>query len=146
MPVLFFAGWYTPELCSLNRDVIFVFGDNARRVGMGGQAVIRKEPNVYGIATKRIGDMHRDSFFREGNEADRKVVEQDLAGLRKLLEEGRTVIIPVKRGTDPLQITLGLERARLTEVAPSLYQLICDRIDDYAREFGSNIFQPKKAS
>lgn len=145
MSVLFFTGWYTPELCSLNREVIFVFGDNARRVGTGGQAIIRKEPNVYGIATKRIGDMHRDSFFRDGVEADRKVVEQDLEGLRRLLAEGKTVVVPVKRGTDPLQITLGLERARLPEVAPSLYKMICNRIDAYATEFGSNIFHPNGA-
>lgn len=142
MPILFYKGWYSPELCELNPDIIFVFGDNVRRIGMGGQAIIRKQRNVYGIATKRIGDMHRDSFFREGNEEDRKHVDQDLAGLRKLLEEGRTVVIPVERATD--RISLGLARARLPEVAPTLYQHICDTISKLADEFGSEAFVPSK--
>jgi hypothetical protein len=74
-------GWYTPDLMELNPDTVFVFGDNARRIGKGGQAIIRDYPNALGIATKRIGDMARGSFFEENNAEDRKVVEDDLAKL-----------------------------------------------------------------
>lgn len=135
MPVAYFRGWYTPELVQENPDVIFVFGDNARRRGMGGQAIIRGLPNIHGIATKRIGDMARGSFFEEGNEADRKVVEDDLAGLEALLKEGKRVIIPVSNQAE--KISLGLERAQLTVRAPSLYKLICDRIEAFVSEYGS---------
>jgi hypothetical protein len=134
MPLAFYSGWYSPELCRDFPDTIFVFGDNVRRYGMGGQAVIRSEPNIYGIATKRVGNMLPSSFFREGDENDRQRVEADLAGLRLLLEERKTCVVPIERASGA--ISLGLERAKLKEVAPSLYTLICDRIDKYADEFG----------
>lgn len=135
MPIGYFKGWYSPELMELNPEVTFVFGDNAKRIGRGGQAIIRGHPNVYGIATKRIGDMAHGSFFAEDNAEDLKVVEDDLAGLRKLLEEGRNVIIPVSRQTE--KISLGAERAQLRQRAPSLYKLICDTVGAFEVEFGS---------
>lgn len=128
-------GWYTPELLEKNPDTIFVFGDNAKRLGRGGQAIIRGAPNAYGIATKRVGDMARGSFFEKGNEADRKIVETDLAGLEELLKAGKQVIIPVSRQT--MTISLGLERAQLPERAPDLYKLICDTVDRFESEYGS---------
>jgi hypothetical protein len=135
MPVARFMGWYTPELMELNPDVVFVFGDNTRRIGKGGQAVIRDFPNTLGIATKRIGDMARGSFFEEGNADDLKAVEDDLAKLEAALKEGKKVVIPVSRQTET--ISLGLERAQLTQRAPSLYALICDTVDRFTREYGS---------
>lgn len=135
MPIARFMGWYSPELCELNPDTIFVFGDNAKRVGRGGQAIIRGAPNAYGIATKRIGDMARGSFFEKGNADDRKIVETDLAGLENLLKEGKKVVIPVSRQT--MTISLGLERAQLPQRAPDLYDLICDTVAKFEAEYGS---------
>lgn len=135
MPIAKFMGWYTPELLEKNPDTIFVFGDNSRRIGRGGQAIIRGAPNALGIVTKRVGDMARGSFFEENNAADRKAVEDDLAKLEAVLKEGKNVIIPVSRQTGT--ISLGLERAQLPQRAPSLYALICDTIDRFAEEFGS---------
>jgi hypothetical protein len=135
MPVARFMGWYTPELLQLNPDTIFVFGDNTKRVGRGGQAIIRGAPNALGIVTKRIGDMARGSFFEENSESDRKAVEADLAALELLLKDGKKVVIPVSRQT--MTISLGLERAQLPHRAPTLYKLICDTIDRFEVEYGS---------
>jgi hypothetical protein len=135
MPVARFMGWYTPELMELNPDVVFVFGDNTRRIGKGGQAIIRDFPNALGIATKRIGDMARGSFFQEGDANDRKAVEADLTKLEAALKEGKKVVIPVSRQT--MTISLGLERAQLPHRAPSLYALICDTVDRFTEEYGS---------
>jgi hypothetical protein len=135
MPVARFMGWYTPDLMELNPDTVFVFGDNARRVGKGGQAIIRDYPNALGIATKRIGDMARGSFFEENNAEDRKVIEDDLAKLEAVLKEGKKVVIPVSRQT--MTISLGLERAQLLHRAPGLYKLICDTIDQFESAYGS---------
>lgn len=45
-------------------DTIFVFGDNMKRVGMGGQArEMRGEPNAYGIPTKWSPGMSDSDFF-----------------------------------------------------------------------------------
>ena len=56
---------FTPELLRKHSDKIFVFGDNLTRTGKTGQAVIRDEPNAYGIVTKRKPSMSEDSFFSD---------------------------------------------------------------------------------
>ncbi len=44
--------WYSPALCRENPKKLFIFGDNLLGVGKGGQAIIRDEPNAYGISSK----------------------------------------------------------------------------------------------
>jgi len=46
---------YTPEILKANPDKVYLFGDNLEKVGRGpgaGQAIIRDEPNAYGIPKK----------------------------------------------------------------------------------------------
>jgi len=51
MPVIT-QKWIKREDLIANREVLYVFGDNERRVGLGGQAKeMRGEPNAIGIAT-----------------------------------------------------------------------------------------------
>ena len=58
-----------------NPNHVFVFGDNLKRMGMGGAAKLRDMPNTYGFITKKypgIKDEHfykldeyKDVFYRE---------------------------------------------------------------------------------
>jgi hypothetical protein len=43
---------------------IFVFGDNLKRIGYGGAAILRDEKNTYGFLTKRYPDNNDASFYR----------------------------------------------------------------------------------
>ena len=54
---------FTERLLRENPHKIFVFGDNMKRYGKRGQAVIRDEPNAYGVATKRYPSMDNWAFF-----------------------------------------------------------------------------------
>jgi hypothetical protein len=36
-----------------NGDFLFIFGDNDKKIGKKGQAIIRDEINAYGIPTKK---------------------------------------------------------------------------------------------
>lgn len=54
----------TKDFLDKNPDVIFVFGDNVRRVGYGGAAALRDHPQTYGFITKKNPDNMDDSFFR----------------------------------------------------------------------------------
>ena len=55
--------WYTIEDCKKHPNKLYVFGDNAWRIGNGGQAVIRGLPNAVGVITKhRPGTEDRDYF------------------------------------------------------------------------------------
>ncbi len=125
--VILFSGWYSPELCRSHPHKTFVFGDNMLRFGKGGQAIIRDEPNAYGVVTKRKPAMTNDSFFREGNEHDMDAVLADLSGLWDLLKIDGTVVVPI---TEQQQVSLGCERACLPEVAPSIYDTIVRHVDE----------------
>lgn len=131
--VILYSGWLTPELCQERDDLIFVFGDNLKRVGMGGQAIIRTQPNAQGVATKRLPSMAPSAFFSETNENDLDSVVDDLAEVWSALKEGLTVVIPVTAEGKP---SLGLERAELPQRAPSIYNTICMHVKEMCEIYG----------
>lgn len=55
---------YTIQLLNQNKHKIYVFGDNMKRYGKGGQAVIRDCPNSFGIPTKRYPSKQLGLFLR----------------------------------------------------------------------------------
>lgn len=131
--VILYSGWLTPELCQERDDLIFVFGDNTKRVGMGGQAIIRTQPNTLGVATKRLPSMAPSAFFSENNEYDLECVIDDLKYLWDALKDGLTIVIPVTLEGKP---SLGLERAELPQRAPSIYNTICMHIKEMCATYG----------
>lgn len=49
-----------------NPEVLYVFGDNMQRVGLGGQAAeMRGEINAAGVVTKMAPTMLEDAFFTD---------------------------------------------------------------------------------
>ena len=119
--VILYSGWYSEQVLRAHPDKTFVFGDNLLGFGKGGQAIIRSEPNAYGVPTKRKPSMDEGSFFSEGNDADMDAVLKTIGGLWEKLEAGETIVIPV---TWAGEVSLGLERAQLRERAPSIYRTI----------------------
>lgn len=134
MSIILYSGWLSQSLCEMHHDKLFVFGDNTRRFGMGGQAIIRTCDNAFGIPTKRKPAMTPGSFFTEGNEEDEDAVLTAIQWLWRYLREGKTIVIPVLSNGKP---SLGLERAELLERAPSLYALICQHVEEMVDAYGS---------
>ena len=83
---------YTPELLRASPEKIFVFGDNMKRYGKRGQAVIRSEPNAFGIATKRYPSMDNWAFFSDKDDEFDCVID-DLRGLY-ILSKRHTIVFP----------------------------------------------------
>ena len=54
----------TKQFLDENPNAIFIFGDNLRRVGYGGAAVLRDHTQTYGFITKRNPDNMDESFYR----------------------------------------------------------------------------------
>lgn len=75
----------TSEYLQAHPTEIFVFGDNTIRVGKGGAAILRDEPNTYGFITKKLPTADDAGFFKPWEYAEVYVKE-----LAKLIEELKT--------------------------------------------------------
>lgn len=119
MPLLFQKRIYRDDLRA-NPDVLYVFGDNEARVGMGGQAgEMRGEPNAVGVPTLAAPGQP----WRE-DDADRqcKVIDKNLAPVIKALTQGKTVVFPLDG--------IGTGIAELERRAPSTFAYLCRAVDD----------------
>lgn len=96
MPVIF-QKFINREDLQANKDILYVFGDNTKRVGMGGQAgAMRGEPNAVGVATKWTPTSGTNAFFNDEDFADVVlIIEEDLKPVIRALTHGEIVIIPL---------------------------------------------------
>lgn len=104
-----YLDWITRAMLRADPQARFVFGDNCKRVGLGGQArEMRGEPNAIGVATLYApGD-----FYRRGSIIALITVVEDLLRVAEAIEEGRTIYVP--------RDGLGTGLARLPEFAPGI--------------------------
>lgn len=92
MPLILQKMIFREDLKS-NPTVLYVFGDNEERWGLGGQAKeMRGEPNAVGIATLKAPGV----FWNEEEvERQKAVLDKDMKVLFLTLGEGGTVIFPI---------------------------------------------------
>jgi hypothetical protein len=96
MPVIYQKFIYRADL-QANPFVLYLFGDNLKRQGMGGQAKeMRGEPNAVGIATKKLPSQYDNSFFSDD---DFDLFEEnylaDMEMVYSHLDHKGTVIVPL---------------------------------------------------
>jgi hypothetical protein len=79
-----------------NPSVLFLYGDNQKRVGNGGQAAeMRGEPNAVGIRVKRAPSRDDGDYWSDRNlEANCSMIEEDLSRVRNHLRRGGVIVIP----------------------------------------------------
>lgn len=94
-PRIIYQKWIKRDDLRANPDLIYIFGDNANRIGLGGQAAaMRGEPNAIGIATLWApGDPFSD--FEIG--AVMRIIDQDISKveIRMDLFDLDTVVFPM---------------------------------------------------
>lgn len=129
MPVLFQKRIFREDLRA-NPGVIYVFGDNLKRVGMGGQAgEMRGEPNAVGVATKAAPGMSEADFFSDDNAAKTSMVWAiDFSPIVHALEKGKTVVFPLDG--------LGTGLSELPTRAPMLFKLLETMIKQLKEKHG----------
>lgn len=117
MPIQFQYRIYRQDLQN-NPDILYVFGDNLERIGLGGQAAeMRGEPNAIGVATKRSPTMLKDAFFYDETfEDNKRILKEEFSPIVDALEQGKTVVIPSDG--------LGTGLSRLPETAPQTARFI----------------------
>lgn len=79
-----------------NPNVLYLFGDNTKRVGMGGQAgAMRGEDNAVGVATKWAPGM-RDSDFYSDDDFDKicQIIDADMEIAFTHARNGGIIVVP----------------------------------------------------
>jgi hypothetical protein len=109
-----------------NPSLLYVFGDNLKRVGMGGQAAeMRGEKNAVGIPTKRSPHMDDDAFLYDYDYTE--WYTKSTADMLKLMNhhlKGGIVVYPADG--------IGTGLAKLNETSP----LIFNEIERFIKSFG----------
>lgn len=114
-----FRDWIVRQDLRKEPDKFFVFGDNVRRTGLGGQAKeMRGEPNAIGVATKWFPGRESHDYFSD-TKLCQDHVENDLFKIDTLLKAGKTIVVP--------RDGIGTGLSELPQRAP--------RLDAYIREF-----------
>jgi hypothetical protein len=108
----------TRETVRAEKDKIFLFGDNLRELGLGGQAKeMRGEENAVGIPTKKAPSNNPNSFFTDKEFAINKQAIDEAFGK---IPPGKIIVIP-KAG-------LGTGLARLEEKAPQTFAYLNEKL------------------
>ncbi|MEQ8308083.1 MAG: hypothetical protein RIA09_16230 [Hoeflea sp.] len=105
-----------------NPEIMYLFGDNNDRSGMGGQAgEMRDEENAVGIRTKWSPSKTKGAFFYDKDaEQVFGMIDEDLDPVIDHLTSGGTVVIPADG--------LGTGLSRLPETSPIIFNYLEERI------------------
>lgn len=115
MPLIYQKRYFTED-ARRNPRVLYVFGDNVRRVGTGGQAgAMRYEPNAIGVATK-YGPYETFGETPAQIIAQKKIIDDDMKPLFEHLKDGSIVVWPADG--------IGTGLADLARVAPTTLEYI----------------------
>lgn len=121
----------TREELKKNPTIMYLFGDNDQRTGLGGQAKeMRGEPNAFGISTKKRPSNDLNAFKSDEElEDNKKIITADI---EKILDAWRTgkytgVVIP----------PIGVGLAKLREKAPKTFQFLQEELKSLEKEINS---------
>lgn len=107
-----YIDWIVREAIRAEPNAYFVFGDNMRRVGLGGQAAqARHEPNALGVAT-----LYAPGEFYDHDPRILAAVVADLLAVAVALKSGATIYVP--------RAGLGTGLGRLIGHRPDIHNLI----------------------
>lgn len=130
MKISLFQGLYTPQLCQQYPDWLFLFGDNLAEKGKKGQAVIRDEPNAFGIPTKVKPTLENSAFFKDyqpveiSNGCGRKNIlptESIIFAFSRLVSE----IVAREKYSKPVSIVIPTDPQYVTDLNPHGISIGC---------------------
>jgi hypothetical protein len=119
---IIFQSWIKREDLKNNKRILFLFGDNLERKGLGGQAKeMRGEPNAIGIATKKSPTRDENAYFTDEEfENNANQIDLDFIPVFEHVKNGGIVICPADG--------LGTGLSKLPEKAPKTNEYIRQKI------------------
>jgi hypothetical protein len=117
MPVIY-QKMYFREDARRNPNVLYLFGDNERRTGLGGQAAeLRGEPNAVGIRTKRAPGRNNEDYWSDKTfDSNCAKLEEDLSRVKSHLRRGGIIVIPADG--------IGTNRADMEKRCPKTFYVL----------------------
>lgn len=97
------------------------------RRGKGGQAIIRDEPNAFGIATKKRPSNSKDAFFTDNCKECIETLRGDIKKLEEIIASGKYTKVAFPEGG------IGTGLAKLPEKAPKLYEEVVKLYNKYLK-------------
>jgi DNA polymerase elongation subunit (family B) len=122
----------TRDYVKNNPDMVFIFGDNDERDGMGGQAgEMRGERNAIGIPTKKKPSTTEDSYYTDSEfELNKKKINYSVNLILAQINNGKTIVLPSSG--------IGTGLAQLKERAPKTFSFLeatIKAMHDYVNKF-----------
>jgi len=113
-----FQKWISRSDLMDNPDKLYVFGDNNKRYGRGGQAKeMRGEPNAFGVPTKWAPWKSDDAYFSDTQyDVVAEIFDFHFKKLKSHIENGTSVVIPADG--------LGTGLSQLPQRAPKINELL----------------------
>lgn len=127
---IIFKDFITRDFVRKNKDKTFVFDDNDRKEGLGGQArEMRGEPNAIGIPTKIAPDNKPKSFYTDiGFLRNIVSIADAFILIETELMLGRDVVFP--------NVGIGTGLAQLDKKAPKTFEFLKNCMEYLINKFG----------
>lgn len=122
IPCIVSSEHFSPALCEANPKHFYVFGDNTKRVGKGGQAIIRDCDNAFGIATKVAPSLDDSAFFNDSDyESNCAIIDEDIYILATQASDSGAVVVFPSAG-------IGTGLAQMKERCPRTFAYLNKRL------------------
>ena len=119
--VIVYSGFWSVETTLHYHDYIFIFGDNDIKKGKKGQAVIRDQPNAFGIPTKKLPNLSDAAFYTDAEYAHNKLqIDAAIINIKLNLPNYSGIIYP--------ENGIGTGLAQLDKRAPRTFKYLTDAI------------------
>lgn len=116
--------WIDHDIMDKHPDKVFLFGDNDRRTGYGGQAKhMRGHPQAIGVRTKNAPSMHPSAMWTDDTYEDNiRMIDEDI---NEALSHNKQIVIP--------SAGLGTGYSQLPQDAPRTFEYLQGRLQELLR-------------
>lgn len=122
--ILVCEDYYNEDLVLNNKNYLFVFGDNTKKIGLGGQAIIRNCGNTFGFITKLKPTNDEKAFLNdEMFDVYINYIDKTIETLKYILSFNNNYTALVFPLTG-----LGNGLAKMPEKAPKCYEYLKQRL------------------
>jgi hypothetical protein len=138
--------YWTAKEAKENKTALYIFGDNLKEKGKGGQACIRGLSNALGIPTKKFPSMNEDSFFSDSElKQNIKHIDQSIEKIKKAIKikQYQNIIFPPLEDREIAKTQrcwfltgLGTGLAFLPSRAPKTYTYLCSAVQKLVEDLG----------